>query len=146
MERDVQAGEEDQTERFHSVERPQLERRHHRRCLVRMEDLPEVQTMTNGKTEYTIPGTRCNKRSCTGDFHCFPQKRPPLFNIHTPLSDLPQVNASQSLSCACSNRPQSPTHYMSTQAIMTDGDKRVFVKRSVIVSFSPLFYSQISDL
>lgn len=48
MERDVQAGEEDQTERFHSVERPQLERRHHRRCLVRMEDLPEVQTMTNG--------------------------------------------------------------------------------------------------
>ena len=55
MERDVQAGEEDQTERFHSVERPQLERRHHRRCLVRMEDLPEVQTMTNGKTEYTIP-------------------------------------------------------------------------------------------
>lgn len=146
MERDVQAGEEDQTERFHSVECPQLERRHHRRCLVRMEDLPEVQTMTNGKTEYTIPGTRCNKRSCTGDFHCFPQKRPPLFNIHGPLSDLPHVNASQSLSVACSNRPQSPTHYMSTQAIMTDGDKRVFVKRSVIVSFSPLFYSQTSDL
>ena len=139
MERDVQAGEEDQTERFHSVERPQLERRHHRRCLVRMEDLPEVQTMTNGKTEYTIPGTRCNKRSCTGDFHCFPQK-------HSPLSYLLYIHVKRSLSSAWSNRPQSPTHYMSTEAIMTDGDKRVFVKRSVIVSFSPLFYSQTSDL